>query len=115
VPGKKEQGQEGMSFQIVMARIAAREIKEHYHWLGQRSATAAERWRDSLLDAITSLEVYPERFPEAPEAEYHQGLRQLLHGKRRHVHRILFEVRGDTVIILRVRHAAQNLLAPGDL
>jgi plasmid stabilization system protein ParE len=103
-----------MSFRVAIARKAAREIEGQYHWLAERSRAAADRWRDGLIEAIGSLEENPERCPEAPEAEYHEGLRQLLHGKRRHVYRILFEVRGDTVVVLRVRHAAQDLLASED-
>jgi plasmid stabilization system protein ParE len=60
------------------------------------------------------LEEDPERWPEAPEAEWHEGLRQLLHGKRRHLHRILFEIRGQLVVVLRVRHGAQDFLGPED-
>jgi plasmid stabilization system protein ParE len=101
-----------MSFTVTIARKAAREIEEQYDWLAQRSQAAANRWRDSLLEAIGSLEENPERCPEAPEAEWHEGLRQLLHGKRRHVHRVLFEIRGQTVVVLRVRHSAQDFLSP---
>jgi plasmid stabilization system protein ParE len=104
-----------MSWHVVIARKAAREIEAQYDWLAERSEAAADRWRDSLLQAIGTLADNPERCPEAPEAEWHEGLRQLLHGKRRRVHRILFEVRGETVIVLRVRHNAQDFLAPGDL
>lgn len=38
-----------------------------------------------------------------------------LHGKRRHVHRILFEIRGQTVVVLRVRHSAQDFLGPEEI
>jgi plasmid stabilization system protein ParE len=101
-----------MSFRVVIARKAAREIEEQYHWLAGRSRAAANRWRDLLLEAIGSLAEDPVRCPEAPEAEYREGLRQLLHGRRRGMRRILFELRGDTVVILRVRHSAQDMLGP---
>lgn len=105
-----------MSFRVVIARKAAREIEDQYEWLAERSQTAADRWRDSLLAAVNSLEENPQRCPEAPETEwYGEGLRQLLHGKRRRAHQVLFEIRGDVVVVLRVRHSAQNLLGPGDL
>jgi plasmid stabilization system protein ParE len=103
-----------MSFSVVLARKAAREIEEQYDWLAQRSEAAANRWRTSLLEAIDTLEEHAERCPEAPEAEWHEGLRQLLHGKRRQVHRILFEIREQTVVVLRVRHSAQDFLEPED-
>src|SRR5437588_13043216 len=104
-----------MIFHVALARKAARAIEEQYNWLAERSRAAANRWRDSLLQAIDTLEDHPERCPEAPEAEWHEGLRQLLHGKRRQVHRILFEIRGQTVVVLRVRHSARDFLGPGDL
>jgi plasmid stabilization system protein ParE len=104
-----------MSLHVVIARAAAREIEEQYNWLAERSEAAANRWRDALLEAIDTLEDHPERCPEAPEAEWHEGLRQLLHGKRRQAHRILFEIRGQTVVVLRVRHSARDFLRPEDL
>ena len=104
-----------MSGNVVLARKAAREIEQQFTWLSERSETKANRWRNSLLEAIDSLEDNPERCPEAPEAEWHEGLRQLLHGKRRQIHRILFEIRGDTVVVLRVRHSAQDFLRPEEL
>jgi plasmid stabilization system protein ParE len=104
-----------MSFRVVIARKAAREIEDQYEWLAERSRAAANRWRASLLAAVSSLEENPERCPEAPEAEwYGEGLRQILHGERRRVHRVLFEIRGDVVVVLRVRHSAQDLLSPED-
>ena len=104
-----------MSFQVVLARRAAREIEEQYNWLAERSEAAANRWRDALLAAIDTLADHPQRCPEAPEAEWHEGLRQLLYGKRRQVHRILFEIRGQTVVVLRVRHGAQDFLGPKEI
>jgi plasmid stabilization system protein ParE len=104
-----------MSFSVVIARKAAREIEAQYHWLAARSEAAANRWRDSMLEAIRTLEEDAQRCPEASEAEYHEGLRQLLHGKRRHVYRILFEIRGQTVVVLRVRHSAQDFLGAEEL
>lgn len=104
-----------MRFRVVIAETAAREIEQQYEWLAERSEAAAERWRNSLLAAIDSLEQHPERCGAAPEADRHEGLRQLLHGKRRHVHRILFEVRGRIVVILRVRHGSRDLLGPGEI
>jgi plasmid stabilization system protein ParE len=62
------------------------------------------------------LEDNPQRWGLAPESDWYPGeLRQLLYGKRRGVYRILYEVRGKTVYILRVRHGAQAVLEPGEL
>jgi len=105
-----------MSFRVELTATAAEEIRHGFRWLSQHSPAAAERWRAALLTAIDSLVDHPERCALAPEDEWYQnGLRQLLHGKRRSVYRILFEVRDGVVVILRVRHAAQALLEPDDL
>ena len=101
-----------MSFHVIIAHKAAREIEEQYHWLAERSEAAANRWRNALLEAINTLEENPDRCPEAPEAEWHDGLRQLLHGRRRQLHRVLFEIRGQTVVVLRVRHSARDFVGP---
>ncbi|HZU37731.1 MAG TPA: type II toxin-antitoxin system RelE/ParE family toxin [Gemmataceae bacterium] len=66
------------------------------------------------MEALASLEENPTRCGAAPEAEYHEGLRQLLHGKRHRIHRVLFEIRADTVVVLRVWHGAQDLLSEED-
>jgi plasmid stabilization system protein ParE len=68
------------------------------------------------MEAIRSLAENPERFGLAPECRWYPAeLRQLLYGKRRGVYRILFEIRGAIVYIVRVRHSAQALLNPDEL
>src|SRR5438552_2709130 len=105
-----------MAYPIRITSRALREIDETLEWLAQRSRATALRWHEQLLEAVHSLEDNPERCGLAPESAWYPGeLRQLLHGKRRRVYRILFEVRGSTVYILRVRHSAQALLEPGEL
>lgn len=105
-----------MAHSVHITARALREIDEGLEWLAARSRPAAARWNQQLQEAVRSLENNPERCGLAPENEWYPGeLRQLLHGKRRGVYRILFEVRGDTVQILRVRHSAQALLEPGEL
>ena len=105
-----------MAHSVHITARALREIDETLEWLTQRSHSAAARWHGRLLEAVRSLEDNPARCGLAPESEWFPGeIRQLLHGKRRGVYRILFEIRGDDVYILRVRHGAQALLEPGDL
>jgi plasmid stabilization system protein ParE len=105
-----------MAHSVHITARALREIDEALEWLSERSPSAAVRWHQQLLEAVGSLENNPERCGLAPESEWVGGeIRQLLQGKKRGVYRILFEVRGNTVIILRVRHSAQALLGPGEL
>lgn len=105
-----------MAHSVHITARALREIEKAIEWLAERSRPAAARWHQQLVEAVRSLENNPERCGLAPESEWYPGeLRQLLHGKKRGVYRILFEVRGDTVHILRVRHSAQELLEPDEL
>jgi plasmid stabilization system protein ParE len=95
---------------------ALRGIDEALEWLAERSRPAAARWHEQLLEAIRSLANNPQRCGLAPESDWYPGeLRQLLSGKRRGVYRILFEIRGEVVHVLRVRHSARELLEPGEL
>src|SRR5687768_12472320 len=105
-----------MAHSVLITARAVREIDEALAWLAERSHAAAVRWHAQLTEAVRSLENNPEWCGLAPESGWYPGeIRQLLHGKRRGVYRILFEVRGNTVYILRVRHSAQALLEPDDL
>jgi plasmid stabilization system protein ParE len=103
-----------MKYRVEITATALAEVQEAYAWLAGRSSAAAGRWRAALLEAVDSLERFPERCPLAPESD-HLGreIPQLLHGKRRGVYRILFEIRGRTVYVLRVRHGSRPFLGEG--
>lgn len=104
-----------MSFSVEITAPALAEIEETFAFLMRHSHPAAVRWYNRLRVAFESLRHQPVRCPLAPEDDWYDGvLRQLLHGKRRHVYRILFEVRAKTVYILRVRHGRQDLLGPDE-
>jgi plasmid stabilization system protein ParE len=106
---------EGFSEGLRVPR-ALREIDEAPEWLSAHSWAVAARWYEQLTEAIRSLENNPERGGLAPESGWYPGeLRQPLHGKKRGVYRVLFEVRGEAVCALRVRHSARALLDPEEL
>jgi len=64
------------------------------------------------VDAILSLENFPNRCPLAPESEdIGREIRQFLYKR----HRILFGVTGDVVQVFRIRHTARNKLSPDEL
>ncbi len=76
----------------------------------------AARWRTGLLRVVKDLETGPNRCPAADEAaDLGVDLRELLYGRRRNVYRIRFTIDGQTVHVLRVRHAAQDRLSTGDI
>src|SRR6266850_642608 len=104
-----------MKYEVVITAMALAEVQEAYDWLVERAPHAADRWRESLLQAVRSLESFPKRCGLAPEgAHFQREIRQALHGKRRGIYRILFEIRDDTVVVLRVRHGARRFLGEGE-
>ena len=73
----------------------------------------AERWLAGIYKAIATLESRPERCPLAAESHrFPTEVRELLHGRRTNKHRIIFEIRGESVYVLYVRHSARDALDP---
>lgn len=102
-------------FEVLITDLAESEIFEAYRWWSEnRSEEEAERWYESIYPAIHSLQNMPRRCALAADSLTLPGeVRQLLFGiGRRPTHRILFEIEGDQVTILRVRHVAQDALGP---
>jgi plasmid stabilization system protein ParE len=85
-------------------------------WRSQRSSLDGARLHAGLLAAIRTLANRPDRCPLADEAaDLGLELRELLYGRRQTMYRVLFTITGQTVNVLRVRHAAQDRLKPGDV
>lgn len=106
-----------MPFQVIVRPRARLDIEATATWLARSSSVvAAVKWRNGLLPIFKELETDPKRYPVADEAaDIGVDLRMLLYGRRRKVYRILFEIKGQTVGILRVRHASQDRLTPDDI
>ncbi len=103
---------------VVLTGPAKHDIRAAYEWWrDNRSREQAERWYRGILAAARSLSRHPERCGPATESDLlPQGIRQLLFGLGRQVtHRLVFTIDEGTVIILRVRHTAQDALTPDDL
>jgi plasmid stabilization system protein ParE len=98
-----------MNYRVRIADTAWNEIDQAYEWLAWNAPETAERWKEKLLGSIDSLSYFPERSPRAPEsAAFGTKLRELRFGKRQRAYRIVFQIRGSTVYVLRVRHAARR-------
>lgn len=100
-----------MSHRVVITPTAMADIAEQVTYIRSDSPVAANRWYNGCLDAIASLELMPRRCGLAPEAEsFEREIRQLIY----HSHRILYEVVGDRVNVLHVRHGARLPLTPDE-
>ena len=100
-----------MSYRVIVAPTADAEAQDAFDWYAERSPAAARRWYAGLAAAIASLAEGPEGCPVSEDDSEALGreVRLKLYGRRRGVYRILFAIRGDTVHVLRIRHAARAL------
>jgi plasmid stabilization system protein ParE len=104
-----------MRYRVVITDRATRELNDAADWMADRAPRAAERWFNGFCRAILSLREHPRRHGLAREAAiFPYELRQLLYGKKRN-HRAVFTIRGDTVLVLTIRHAAQQDLSLEDV
>lgn len=96
-----------MAFRVEMSAQAEEDASSILDWLlSQHAGETGLRWFLAMEEAIESLSTLPERCPHAPESAYFPfEVRQLLHGRKPHVYRILFTIDADVVRILHVRHA----------
>ncbi len=99
-----------MKYRVVITARARADALEAFRWMVERSPDVAARWYVGLEKAIASLAETPMRHPVAEEESEQLGipLRQMLHGRRRGVYRILFSIEDDVVTLHFVRHSAQG-------
>jgi plasmid stabilization system protein ParE len=103
---------------IVITNPAQADIVAAFEWWReQRSVEQARKWYRGIYAAIQGLKTSAPSCPPAPErALVPNGLFQLNFGiGRRRTHRIVFTIVRSDVIILRVRHAAQDSLTQDDV
>jgi plasmid stabilization system protein ParE len=102
-----------MRYRVLITQRAQQEAQANHDWWAEhRSAEQAARWYDAFIRSAFSLDTNPERFAVAPEdGRFPYGLRQLNFGiGRKATHRMLFTIRQDAVVVLRVRHLAQQAI-----
>ena len=98
-----------MKYTVLVSSDAEKDMDNAYRWLLAQTAQHAPQWHDRLIDAFLSLEANPARCPvvlrdKDTSIEY----RQLLFGDKRHAYRIIFYIRGESVRIGRIIHAARR-------
>jgi len=94
--------------------ILSHEAKSQAHaaaqWYATHDHQVSDDWIDGIAAAFDILASQAERFPVARENDrFPYILQQMPYGLGKRVtHRILFEIRGDQVIIHQIRHVAQR-------
>jgi len=104
-----------MTYSVAITDRAKDELDQACDWWAEhRSAEQALRWYNGLIAAMKSLGDNPQRCPVAPENHaFPFEIRQLLYGSgRKPTHRAVFTIRPDLVLVLRIRHLAQQEISP---
>ena len=105
-----------MESRIKVARRAVVDADEAFDWIARYAPRTAARWYTKLFAAIDSLETNPARCSIASESDaFPEVVRQLLFGKRRTAFRILFVIRGEMVLVLRIVRCARQSLTVDEL
>jgi plasmid stabilization system protein ParE len=106
-----------MTYKIAITRRAEQDRATAFDWYcANYSREFAVRWYNGITRAIRSLSKNPLRCSTAAESDrFPFDLRQLLYGKRRNKHRVLFTLHDDVVLVLHIRHSAQRDLTADDL
>ncbi len=107
-----------MNRPVILTEPAFEDLRRNARWWAKHhSLKQAERWYDGFLVELDSLEKNPERCPLAREnAEFSCELRELHYGvSSRPTHRALFTILPGSVLVLAIRHAAQDDATPDDL
>jgi len=103
-----------MPLPVYLTARAQRDVDEAYDWWSlHRSAEQAHRWRDRCVEAIDSLASKHAKCRLSPENDdFPIEIRQLAFGLgRRPSHRILFTLRPEMILVMRIQHLAQDGLS----
>ena len=107
-----------MTQPVILTEPAFDELRRNARWWAEhRSLEQAEHWYDGFLAKLDSLEHDAERYPLARENDkFPCELRVLHYGVgSRPIHRALFTIRPDSILVLAIRHTAQEDVTPDEL
>ena len=107
-----------MTYRVIVTRRAERDMHDAAEWWStNRSPEQANRWLSGIERHLRSLAQTPRRCAAAAESDrFPFELRELHYGPgRRSTHRLLFTIADELVLVLAVRHVAQDRFEPEDL
>ena len=103
-----------MTYSVKLSARARRELQSITDYLAQRNQSAADRWNRGIVLAMRSLADQPQRFALAMESDaFPFQIHQLLYGRKRN-YRVVYTIQGNAVVVLTIRHAAQDNLDPSE-
>lgn len=106
-----------MTYGVRVLTRAQHDIAACYAYLSERSPQGAASWFNRLAEARDRLALdAPGRALAAESEHVDYEIREVLFKTRRgKPYRILFTIRGDEVLVLRVRGPGQDFIAEGEL
>lgn len=107
-----------MSWEVIISDAAHSQLHEIYEWWAKnRSAEQAARWFNLFVQEIESLSNNPQRCRPSFDSNFIPcEVRDLYFGLgRKPTHRAVFTIRDDKVVVLAIRHLAQDNLKPDNL
>ncbi len=106
-----------MAYRIFLTAKAESDVALVLAWFSDQRATAAGgRWLAGLQSKIDTLATKAERCNVALESEeIDEEIRELIYGKGRFKHRLLFRIAGQTINILRVWHSSRDVISRDDM
>lgn len=104
-------------FKVTITKPADDDIQSNYEWWREnRSKAQAEKWYDQIFKKLATLSHMPHRCPRSPESnKTGRSIHQMLFGTGRPTHRIVFVIKDQMVVVLRVRGLSQDALESNDL
>jgi len=107
-----------MTLRVDLSRRAFADLHRNAAWWAtHRSAEQAARWFDGFVDALDSLAERPERYPLAREnAKCDLEIRELHYGLgSRPTHRAIYTIESNCVVVLAIRHGAEQDMTADEL
>src|SRR5579863_5160231 len=97
-----------MTYQVIITPEAETDLRTAYRYIRRHAPHAARDWIRRARQATKTLARHPGRCPLAPEStSFDEPIRELFFGSgNRGTYRFLFVVLGDSVYVLRMRHAS---------
>jgi toxin ParE1/3/4 len=98
-----------MAYRVRLLPRAESDLQTLFQYITERAPLRGVEWFNALEEAIGSLCNNPERCPVvASLSTQAHAVRQLLYGRKPHVYKVYFQIVGDTVDVLHIRHGARR-------
>jgi plasmid stabilization system protein ParE len=105
-------------YRLVITDRATRKLQSTYSWLEQhRSPALAKRWYEKFVAAISTLPSQADRYAAISEkVDYPHVLREMHFGLgKTPTHRAIFAIVHNEVVVLTIRHVAEDVLTDQEI